>query len=54
MDGGSFGGKRKKWTYHYNFIFWQYVTFIAFFYAIRQFLEYENLFTWGKEEHWLK
>ena len=50
MDGGTFGGRRKKWTYHYNFIAGLYIMFFLFFYTFRQFAEYENLFTWGKEE----
>lgn len=50
MDGGDFSGRRKKWTYHYKFIINLYLLYAVFFYVVRQFLEYENLFTWGKEE----
>merc|ERR1712154_317781 len=50
MDGGNFGGRYKKWTYHYKFIATIYLNFVILFYMGRQYVEYENLFTWGKEE----
>jgi len=50
LDGGDFGGRHKKWTYHYKFVLNLYILYAVFFYIVRQFLEYENLFTWGKEE----
>lgn len=51
MDGGTiFNGKNKAWTYHWKFIVMIYINFIGFFYCMRQYLEYENIFTWGKEE----
>ena len=50
MDGGRFGGRGKQWTYHWKFIAQLYLNFVLMFYCMRQYLEYENIFTWGKEE----
>eukprot|EP01084_Bolivina_argentea_P107862 192814_1 len=50
MDGGKFTGKGKMWTYHYKFIIFLYLHFAVGFYCGRQYIEYENIFTWGKEE----
>eukprot|EP00483_Globobulimina_turgida_P007609 UN07624 len=50
MDGGSFDGRHKKWSFHYHFIVNLYLLFFLGFYMARQYIEYENLFTWGKEE----
>ena len=50
MDGGNFRGKNKAWTYHYRFIVVIYLNFFLMFYVARQYIEYENIFTWGKEE----
>eukprot|EP01084_Bolivina_argentea_P260054 439038_1 len=50
LDGGTFDGRHKKWTYHYKFLFYVYMLYALTFYCARQYIEYENLFTWGKEE----
>mmetsp|Transcript_10443 Transcript_10443/g.15695 ORF Transcript_10443/g.15695 Transcript_10443/m.15695 type:complete len:169 (-) Transcript_10443:187-693(-) len=50
MDGGNIFGKSKTWTYHYKFIIQIYIMGALFFYIMRQYIEYENIFTWGKEE----
>mmetsp|Transcript_18029 Transcript_18029/g.28754 ORF Transcript_18029/g.28754 Transcript_18029/m.28754 type:complete len:168 (+) Transcript_18029:72-575(+) len=48
-DGGRWNNKSQTWK-NYKLIFYIYTNFALCFYAGRQFVEYENLFTWGKEE----
>ena len=51
MDGKSvIAGRYKKITWHWKFIIFLYTLAFLHLYCARQWVEYENLFTWGREE----
>eukprot|EP01084_Bolivina_argentea_P069157 125889_1 len=51
MDGKPFyAGRTRKISWHWRWIFLMYVNLYLHLYMARQWVEYENLFAWGREE----